>query len=260
MAMNQTRIDTKADNGRPKPVDGLVPMDFFIPHFPVNIDLICARARHRNNFLGEDVYADEAKLWLHSDLAKIVLCAARLARQERGWSLELTDGLRPVEAQAHMQASEIVIANPHWADGLLSLPGEGGHPRGMAVDLKPVRHDNGLDIDMGTEIDDLPSTPDDNPSARAYRNFDAQILDNRQALEDIMMRAAADCHLELLPLPAEWWDFRFPKTVVEAVAPLSEADLPAYMHVTKTPEASLPDELLTRCRKLGQEVDALCPL
>ena len=256
--MNQTPIETEPDDGRPKPVDKLVPMDAFANDYSVSIDLIYARADHPDSLFGEQLYHDAAKLWLHADLARIVLCAARLAKAEANWDFRLMDGLRPVEAQAAMYSTACVRANSHWADGLLSMPGRGGHPRGMAIDIKPVDSD-GSSVDMGTAIDELPDTPDYNPSARACRDFNAQVLANRQALEEFMIRAADMCGQDILPLPAEWWDFRFPKDRVNAYAPIREADLYDYMHVTTAPRGALPDDCIRRCETIAREVNQLCP-
>jgi hypothetical protein len=85
------------------------------------------------------------------------------------------------------------------------------------------------------------------------------VLANRQALEDYMIRAAKICGQDLLPLPSEWWDFRFPKDRVNAYAPIREADLYDYMHVTQAPVPDLPDALIRHCQRLMQEVDQLCP-
>lgn len=256
--MNQTPIDTETDNGRPKPVDKLVPMDAFADNFPVSIDLIYARADHPDSLFGEQLYHDAASLWLMEDLAKIVLCAARLACAEASWCFRLMDGLRPVEAQASMQDTAIVRDNPHWADGLLSLPGQGGHPRGMAIDIKPVYSD-GTVVDMGTGIDELPADPDYNPSARDDTTVSMAARLNRQKLTAYMLRAADMCGHVLYPLKSEWWDFRLPDDLVACYAPIHEADLHDYMHVTQAPRGPLPRDLIRRCETINREVDQLCP-
>jgi len=127
-----------------------------------------------------------------------------------------------------------VKANPHWLEEpnrLLSPPGKGGHPRGMAVDIVLVDK-QGKEADMGTAFDYL--TPDraNNPAARSYKNFSKEILANRQLLEGCMMQAAAECGVGLLPLPQEWWDFRFLPDHSNRYAPVHDRDLPAHMRVT----------------------------
>jgi len=68
-----------------------------------------------------------------------------------GWTLIVKDCLRPIEAQAKMVETPIVKANPHWIvePRFLSSPGQGGHPRGMAVDLDAINAD-GAPVDFGT--------------------------------------------------------------------------------------------------------------
>ena len=98
----------------------------------------------------------------------------------------------------------------------------------MAVDITPC-DDNGVLIDMGTVFDHLTTNPADNPAARANTNLPAHVLDNRKFLEECMMMAAARHNKPMLPLPAEWWDFRFPKTYTDAYAPIHDRDLPDDM-------------------------------
>src|SRR5436189_280619 len=89
-----------------------------------------------DNFLGEAIYKPGARLWLHHDLAHIVVAAADKMARMYGMFFVVTDGLRTVEAQQRMLAAKRTTENPQWiADQMLSKPGFGGHPRGMAVDI-----------------------------------------------------------------------------------------------------------------------------
>ncbi|MCB1318379.1 MAG: hypothetical protein KDK27_20575, partial [Leptospiraceae bacterium] len=100
------------------------------------IDL--AYAREDNFLFGERIYRQDAVLTLHRFMADIVIRAGRIARERHGLSLIIHDGLRTVDAQARMLETRAVKANPHWVENeprLLSPPGAGGHPRGMAVDV-----------------------------------------------------------------------------------------------------------------------------
>ena len=194
----------------------LVPMDIFTTE-PLEIDLVYADPKHPENIFGTNVYEPHARLSLHKDLARIVLLTARLLHKHHGWTLILKDGLRPVEAQERLMETETVKRNPHWLQEprLLSGPGQGGHPRGMAVDVS-VKN-----IDMGTVFDAM--VPE---SARAYTGFHPVILENRRKLEEAFTESAKALDLPLLALPSEWWDFRIPADHHKRFDPLSDADLP----------------------------------
>lgn len=220
------------------PSSDLVAMEPFAGDHPVRVDLVYAHAGHPENIFGK-IYRDEARLWLHRDLAAIVLKAGDTLKRERGWRLVLKDGLRTVEAQQFMQQAEIVRRNPHWLEGpdrLLSPPGQGAHPRAMAIDLVPETLE-GLAVDMGTAFDFLSENPQHNPAARAFRGLPAIILENRAALEAAMIGAARDLGLPLFPLPSEWWDFRFPADFYGQYAPLRDADLPEDMRMSAARQA-----------------------
>lgn len=194
-------------------------------------ELIYADAGHPlNQTFKTAIYTPSAKMWMHHDLAKIVIDAARRAN-DRGYRLVLTDCLRTTDAQARMGDTPIVRANPHWvADGpnrLISPPGAGAHPRAMAVDIY-VETLSGQLIDMGTPLDYFSTNPADNPAARDYK-FPPAIIANRRMLDDWMLGAAEKNDMKLVLLPSEWWDFRFPADVYEQYAPLSDADLPVHM-------------------------------
>lgn len=181
-----------------------------------------AYARVDNHLFGEALYAPNAKLWLHKDLARIVEKAAHDALRE-GLRFVLYDGLRTTDAQEKMLHSQAVKQNPQWLEEprLLSPPGAGAHPRAMAIDCSLETLDGAL-LDMGTPFDDL--------TAHAHR--DALIAqDNRAKLEAYMMRAANALDLPLWPLPQEWWDFRMPAEIYEHFAPLSDEDLPPAMRL-----------------------------
>lgn len=205
----------------------LVPMDLFIADEPLAIDLVYAKAKHPENIFGIAAYHTGARLTLHKDLARIVVAAARTIHQGHGWTLVLKDGLRPIEAQKILIETDIVRNNPHWLEEprLLSSPGQGAHPRGMAIDVSVLDKDS-IPVDMGTVFDEM--TPQ---SARAYTGFSADILQNRAILENAFMNAATALNIPLLPLPSEWWDFRIPASHSGQYAPLSDADLPGPLRM-----------------------------
>lgn len=221
--MDQKKIDPTS----------LVPMDIFAAEAPLRVDLAYAGLE---SFCGI-IYRKQARLWLHEDLAAIVVGAARTAHEKYNLRLVVYDGLRTMAAQALMAESDIVKAHPHWLVGesrVLSPPGAGGHPRAMAVDVSLETKDGNL-LDMGTAFDELPlrgSGPDVNRAHRKFPDLAQEVKENRRKLDEAMNGAAAQLTLPLWPLPVEWWDYRFPKDVTERYAPLDDADLPPQMRMT----------------------------
>lgn len=202
-------------------------MDIF-PGEPFAIEVVYANKDHPENIFGSAVYHKDARLILHRDLARIVIGTARKLHKDYGWTLILKDGLRPIEAQAALMETDIVKHNPHWLGEprLLSGPGQGAHPRGMAIDVSVDR------IDMGTTFDAM--VPE---SARSYTGFSPDILKNRERLESAFMESAADLNLPLLPLPSEWWDFRLAREHSGRFDPLSDAGLPLPLKVCSKPQS-----------------------
>lgn len=214
----------------------LVPMDSFADDYPLRVDLVYAQADHQDNMFKSAIYRPEARLWLHKDLAEIVKRASKLVYEQHGYKMILFDGLRTTEAQGLMLETDIVKANPHWIEGetrLLSPPGRGGHPRGMAIDLTLETQD-WAEIDMGTRFDELSTEsagPQVNKAHRDSPHISAEAGHNRDILTGFMMLAAKELSLPLLPIAQEWWDFRFPAEYYSDYAPLSDADLPSEMRM-----------------------------
>lgn len=192
-----------------------------------------AYASAKNLLFGEQIYRADAHLWLHKSLAEIILNAAQKLETQR-WRLVLYDGLRPCEAQEAMLHTQAVKQNPHWLEKprLLSPPGAGAHPRGMAIDCAIETLDGQL-LDMGTAFDYLAADPsaEGNPAHREYVGLTETIRQNRDILNAAMMSAADECEAALWPLPQEWWDFRLPESITEGYAPLRDEDLPAAMRM-----------------------------
>lgn len=210
----------------------IVPMDLFEGAEPFEIDLVYADAMHPENIFGIDLYGAQARLSLHRDMARITILTARTLREKHGWTLVLKDGLRTADAQEKLMHTDIVKAHPEWLQGpnrMLSSPGGGGHPRGMAIDVTIKG------VDMGTRFDEMTAQ-----SARDYTEFDPVILDNRKKLEDGFISSAQKLSLPMLPLPSEWWDFRFPASYYDGYTPLHDADLPAPLRMlTPSSDAAL---------------------
>lgn len=193
-----------------------------------------AYAKNDNLLFGERIYNPAANLYLHEDLASIVMKAANICLQEHNARFILYDGLRTIEAQQKMLGTKRVRENPHWLEEprLLSPPGTGGHPRGMAIDIG-LEDLNGNLIDMGTEFDFLAKNPHENfnPAHRFYKNLSDEVIKNRKKLDNSMARAAEELNLPISPLPQEWWDFRFPADFYNQYAPISENDMPEDMRL-----------------------------
>ena len=210
--------------------DDLVCMNTQEATHALRVQLVYAHDRPPNIFGA--VYRPDAQLWLHRDLARVVLKASELLE---GYRLVLYDGLRTVEAQDKMAHSAIVQANPHWLQEpgrLLSPPGAGAHPRGMAIDVSLETLDGDL-LDMGTDFDYLAedSSAAANPAHREYQALKPAHATNRAILNEAMLGAAQECGVELMPLPQEWWDFRLPPEMYERYEPLSDGALPAEMRM-----------------------------
>ncbi|MGZ9108952.1 MAG: M15 family metallopeptidase [Micavibrio sp.] len=217
------------------PATDLIAMDKVAGDTPLRIDIVYAQARHPENIFGLALYRPDARMWLHRDFAEIVVRAAHACYTETGYVFVLKDGLRTIEAQAMMQETDIVKANPHWTqepNRLLSPPGKGGHPRGMAVDIV-LETESGALVEMGTRFDHLSKDPTSNPAKRGFEGISDAAKKNRQILEDYMVGAALALNRPMLPLPSEWWDFRFPGSYSEKYAPLSDHALPENMRMTR---------------------------
>lgn len=206
----------------------LVFFDEFVRDYPIAVELVYADPAHPDNHFGA-LYEGGARLLGHRDLACVTLLAAHRLQGAYGWRLVLKDCLRPMEAQALMMETEIVKANPHWLiePRFLSMPGQGGHPRGMAIDVGALNA-AGDDIDFGTRFDYFSSSTDVsvNKAHRNYQGHSESVNQNRKILQDSFEQAGRDLNLPLYPLPHEWWDFRFTSDYTNEFFPLSEADMP----------------------------------
>ena len=223
------------------PPSDLIPLDSLTAAHPVKIDLVYAQPQHPDNMFKTGIYRPDARMWGHRELVEIILAAAQICFKKTGWIFEIKDCLRTVEAQELMRQTPIVKANPQWLEEpgrLLSPPGRGGHPRGMAVDIILIDK-NGDEVDMGTPFDFLTEDRGNNPAARNYTRFgddetrNQRILYHRRVLEESMMQAATEAGRPLLPLPQEWWDFRFPYDYSNLYAPIYDAALPPEMRMTQ---------------------------
>lgn len=229
----------------------LVPMDLFEKTEPIKIDLVYANANHPRNIFGEALYHSKARLWAHKNIAAITLIAARKLKNDHDYILEVKDCLRTTEAQTAMGKTQIVKDNPDWLEEpnrMVSPSGSGAHPRAMAIDVCVFNKD-GNQIDMGTPFDDM--VPE------SYRNcatLSDEIKQNRKTLENAFMFGANKLDMDFLPLPSEWWDFRFPSKTYSLYEALSDADLPPQMQMTEQVDNDIPDFDQEHFDKLAQDI------
>ena len=203
------------------------------PHNDSNLLRIeVAYARTDNQLFGERIYKPAAKLITHKTLADITIKAAQIARDSHNLTLVVYDSLRTTTAQQRMLETQIVQDNPHWLEEprLLSPPGGGAHPRGMAIDVT-LQTQNGTLLDMGTPFDQMceDARPETNKAHRNHPNLPDEVTQNRKILDDCMFGAAKSLNTPLIGLPEEWWDYRVPVEIYEQYAPLSDDDLPENM-------------------------------
>jgi len=190
-----------------------------------------AYARNDNQLFGEQIYKPTAKLITHKRLAAITIKAAEIAKS-KNLTLVVYDSLRTTTAQQRMLETQMVQDNPHWLTEprLLSPPGGGAHPRGMAIDVT-LQTQNGELLDMGTPFDQMceDARPETNKAHRNHPNLPTKVAENRKLLDDCMLGAAKTLNIPLQGLPEEWWDYRLPAEMYEQYAPLSDDDLPEEM-------------------------------
>lgn len=220
------------------PASDIVAFAPFARHFPIRTDVVYANASHPENQFAQ-IYHPASLMQGHRDLVRVVLTASWLLNQEFGWTLVVKDCLRPVEAQSKMIDTPIVKANPHWLEEprFLSGPGQGGHPRGMAVDLA-ADDGNGQPVDFGTGFDHFAESTakEFNPAHREYPHLSFEAKQNRDRLTKAMVEAAERLNLPMLSLPQEWWDYRFPASYTNNFAPLSDDDLRGDQKMMIAPE------------------------
>ncbi|MDY0029815.1 MAG: M15 family metallopeptidase [Pseudobdellovibrionaceae bacterium] len=219
----------------------LIPFDLAASLPTVGNALICecvyAQKDHKENVFGQ-IYAPEARILGHKDMVLLVLLAAMDLHQSHEWTLIVKDCLRPVEAQQKMIDTDIVRKNPQWLEEprFLSSPGQGGHPRGLAVDLSACDKD-GRNIDFGTAFDHFSHSSDaaHNPAHRQHPHLAASVRENRGKLDRAMERAAKTLKMELVFLSTEWWDFRMPAAYSNMFSPIRDADLEPWQKMITAP-------------------------
>jgi hypothetical protein len=176
------------DNGQPKAVDAAT-----YARTP--------REQKLNKF--GQAYQDNAKLWLHKDMADIVVDAALYMQQKHGWTSTLYDGLRTVNSAYNMYRN---AEDSDLTSGLLAAPGLSAHNKGMAADL--IMFDaNGKIVPLGGNFDHL----DMSANSRTNTSLPQDVIENRLKREIAFQHAALSRGRLFAPLRSEFWDERFPE-------------------------------------------------
>lgn len=141
----------------------------------------------RNNFVKETLYP-QARCILRAATAQ-QLSQVQTELEKRGLGLKVFDCYRPLSVQKRLwqiKPDERYVANPNNGSR---------HNRGAAVDLTLVDR-TGKELPMPTGFDDFTER-----ASLSYNDLPAQVLRNRQLLQDAMVRAG------FTPLSTEWWHF-----------------------------------------------------
>ncbi len=153
-----------------------------------------------DNFMGEDLYGDFKKAFLHKDAAvKFERAISFLKQEQAAWSFVIFDALRPRSVQWKMWAKvkntlqEKYIANPEQGSP---------HNFGMALDLG-LLNENGEAVDMGAGFDDFReiSEPRFEEIFLADGKLTNRQIENRSILRRCMINGG------FLQLPQEWWHY-----------------------------------------------------
>lgn len=149
-------------------------------------------------------YRRDAGFWQNRILADIVVGAAIRLYQTQGWTTVLYDGLRTVDGAYNLYC---FAPDKDIQDGLLALPGQSAHNKGLAIDS--MMEKDGSEIDMGGHFDHL----DMESNSRAYAGdkISAAAKKNRLIREAAFLRSAFSQGLLVAPLRSEFWDDRPPE-------------------------------------------------
>ena len=202
-------------------------LDVELSGLDFEIDLVYANADHPLNNFGQ-IYRKSARMIGHRTMVEILVQVCGFCTENFGWKLRLLDCLRPREAQ------ELMLEAFPLPKSLLSQPGSGGHARGMAIDLQPMK--DGVPVDFGSSYDDFSKEG----LVRAHRDFmflseparvRNGILANRHRLDRAFAHASGIIGIPIDGVLTEWWDYRIPNSISAGFAPVSDEDLPNEMRM-----------------------------
>lgn len=150
-------------------------------------------------------YKRDAKFLLHKTLATIVTDAADHLYKTYGLRTVLYDGLRTVDSAFKIYN---LATDADLASGILALPGQSAHNKGLAVDSMMI-DENGCEIEMGGHFDHL----DMSTNMRHYKGnkISEEAKKNRLIREASFLRSAFSQNLLIAPLRNEFWDDRLPE-------------------------------------------------
>lgn len=150
-------------------------------------------------------YRRDAKFLLHKTLADIVVGAADHMHKTYGWRTVLYDGLRTVDGAFNIYN---LATDADLASGILALPGQSAHNKGLAVDSMMI-DENDCEIEMGGHFDHL----DMSTNMRHYNGdkISETAKKNRIIREAAFLRSAFAQNLLIAPLRNEFWDDRLPE-------------------------------------------------
>ncbi|MDE3037581.1 MAG: hypothetical protein KGJ21_03900, partial [Pseudomonadota bacterium] len=150
-------------------------------------------------------YRRDAKFLLHKTLADIATGAAIHLHQTQGWTTALYDGLRTVNGAYNLY---LKAQDSDMESGLLSLPGQSAHNKGLACDSMMLDAD-GHEVDMGVHFDHLDMAINSRLCAGSAISEAAK--KNRLIREAAFLRSAFAQGLLIAPLRNEFWDDRLPE-------------------------------------------------
>jgi len=169
-----------------------------------------------NNFVGENLYGDFNRAYLHRLAAKKLIAAKSILKASYPeYKLVIFDAMRPRSVQYQLwdkvkgTDKQGYVANP--AGGSI-------HNYGFAVDISLADAQGNL-LDMGTKFDDFTALAQPRQEAKFIKSgllSEAQLA-NRKILRSVMEKAG------FIQLSVEWWHFdALPKKVVKSTYQIIE--------------------------------------
>lgn len=163
----------------------LIDLESYIHNIVLDIKYATA-----NNFLGEAVY-NFPKAFARLPVA-LALKKIQNKLSEKNLGLKIFDAYRPFSATIKFYEKvldTVYVASP-WKGSK--------HNRGCAVDLTIIDLTTGIELNMGTDYDDL-----SDKAAHNYSELEQEVITNRNLLKELMTEHG------FLVYPAEWWHYDF---------------------------------------------------
>lgn len=164
----------------------------------ITVSLMYARD---DNFVGEVMYTDLKRAFLHPDAAKALVKASKtLQAINPGYRLKVCDAARPMSVQRKMYNKVKRTSKARY----VSNPARGGglHNYGLAVDVTII-DSLGYELPMGTKVDHLGKEANIDRETYLVRTgvITEQERQNRRLLRRVMTSGG------FRPLKSEWWHF-----------------------------------------------------